>query len=472
LTSKRRHRSGLIQSGKRSIQEPLEKGLEKLLTPFQEFIRDQTTASGLLLVSAVAAVVLAQSQWADGYEAFFHSHFGVYWNGNGFDKSIHYWINEGLMALFFFVIGLEIKRELLVGELKEAKRTVPIIAAAIGGMLLPALIYTAFNFSSGKMEGWGIPMATDTAFVIGVLVLLRNLVPKSLIIFITALAIIDDIGAILVIALFYSKDVHATYLIYSGAILCAMIVLNIIGIRRPSVYIVSSAALWAMVMQSGIHATIAGILAAMAVPARPTGGSRWFLERTRKLLHAFEQKEHQKAEATSILEDEEQHDIIEEIHSVADKASTPLQRWERSLQQPVALFVLPIFALANAGVGVNMESIARWVVDPIVLGVVVGLVVGKFVGITSMTWLAVRVFGGRLAENVTFRHIAGIGLLAGMGFTMSLFLANLSFPDTKSDLLAAKFAILIASLISGFSGYVWLRTIRPAEASASGHVEA
>jgi len=441
-----------------SLTSPLEKGFEKIVTPFHHFIRDQTVTSAMLVVSMLLALILANSPLTNEYYAFFETDVGLNFGDYTLEMTIHHWINDGLMALFFFIIGLEIKREILVGELSQPGRTFPVIMAASGGMLLPAIIYTSINYGTGTSHGWGIPMATDTAFVIGILALLRGYVPAALVAFVTALAIIDDIGAIVVIAIFYTESINMTALVNGMIVLAVMALINILGVRQPSPYFILGGLLWFAMLESGVHPTLAGILAAMVVPSRPRLSPGWFVRRTKTLINSFENKEMDKEEQETILSDDEQHEIVEKIHSVADKASTPLQRWESSLEQPVTLLVLPVFAFANAGIPVDMSVITQ-LLTPLSMGIIAGLVIGKVLGISLMTWCIIRFTRASLADNVTLSHVIGIGLLAGMGFTMAIFVANLGFSSSPEDLAAAKAAILVSSFIAGISGYAWLRRL-------------
>jgi len=365
------------------------------------------------------------------------------------------------MALFFFVIGLEIKRELLGGELQNVRLAVPVVAASIGGMVVPALIYAIFNAGTPASHGWGIAVATDTAFAVGILALLGKRVPLAVAAFLTALAIIDDIGAVLVIAIFYTETILKTHLIYAAILLAGLILLNLLGVRRPAPYFLGGGLVWLAMLESGIHATVAGILVALTVPARPRHGPYWFLRRTRRLIDEFEQleqkKQQQKENNDNILGAADQHTIVEQVQDTAHKATTPLQLWERSLENPVALLVLPVFALANAGVPVNAAAVPAMLTDPIILGILLGLVVGKTIGISIFCWLALKSGFGYLPPAMNLKHVIGISLLGGMGFTMSIFIAGLSFSNSPEQLQVAKSAILLASLIAGLCGYLWLR---------------
>jgi NhaA family Na+:H+ antiporter len=439
------------------IGTPLEKKLEDIIPPFQRFTHDQTTGSILLIICTLTALLIANSTLARGYESLLLTETGLVFGDWSLTMNLRHWINEGLMSLFFFVLGLEIKRELLVGELKGARRSLPMIAAALGGMLVPALIYAAFTAGTPLIHGWGIPMATDTAFAVGVLVLLRRHIPAGLTAFLTALAIIDDLGAILVIAVFYTKTLNLSFLAAAALLLLLLIVLNLVGIRRPGVYFLIGGLVWLAMLGSGIHATVAGVLVALTVPARPKRSPEWFVNQTHELADEFENLERKSVKP--LLGEVAQHAVAERVQDTVEMATTPLQRWERYLESPVALLVMPVFALVNAGIPVDVQAFAGLWSDHLALGIVLGLVLGKGVGITFMTWLSLRLGLGQLSEGVHMRHIAGIGLLGGMGFTMSIFITNLGFTSEPATLVTAKTAILFASLIAGLSGFLWLRLL-------------
>ena len=434
---------------------PLERKLEKIIPPFQRFTHDQATGSILLIICTLTALLVANSSYEHGYESLLLTKSGLVFGDWSLAMSLHHWINEGLMSLFFFVLGLEIKRELLVGELQGPRQSIPMIAAALGGMFMPALIFTAFTAGTSLVHGWGIPMATDTAFAVGVLALLHRRIPTGLTAFLTALAIIDDLGAILVIAVFYTKTINLPFLAAAALLLLLLIILNAAGMRRPGVYFLIGGLVWLAMLGSGVHATVAGILVALTVPARPKRSPGWFVRRTHRLANEFETMERKSDKP--LLGEDAQHAVAESIQDTVEKATTPLKRWERYLERPVALVVMPVFALANAGIPIDVQALPGLWSDPLTLGIVIGLLLGKVSGITFMTWLSVRTGLGQLSAGVQMRHIAGIGLLGGMGFTMSIFIASLGFTTEPGTLVAAKTAILLASLLAGISGFLWLR---------------
>lgn len=445
------------QSAHRStVQTDLERRFEKVITPFQYFIKDQTTSSVLLIICTGIALFLANSQFSASYQTFIETSFGVVLDGHSFSLSLHHWVNDAIMTLFFFLLGLEIKRELLAGELQDFSRTLPVIAAAIGGMLFPALLFLLLNFGSETEHGWGIPMATDTAFAVGILALLRRQIPASAFAFLTALAIIDDIGAILVIAFFYTESIDVLYLASGALAFVLLLLINLLGIRNSWIYLAGGVILWSMLYMSGVHATVAGIMVAFTVPARPKRDPDWFLQKTHRLMNRFERMERKSDSSENILDNIDQHDIVEGVQVAAAKATTPLRRWERALEHPVALFVLPLFALVNAGIPISYNTIEYLWDGGITSGIVLGLVVGKSIGIPLMAWIAIKFRLGRLPDGLDLRHIVGIGMLGGMGFTMSIFIADLGFAQ-QDQLIAAKSGILVASLLAGIMGWLWLR---------------
>lgn len=432
----------------------IEARVESVLSPFQEFINDQKTGSVLLIISTLCALVLANSPLAHAYESLVETPFGFILGNTSYEMSLRHWLNDGLMALFFFVLGLEIKREILVGELKDPQQSLPVIIAALGGMLVPAALFFAINIGTDTVHGWGIPMATDTAFAVGILSLLGQRIPIALFAFLTALAIIDDLGAILVIAAFYTENINWTALGVAALVLISLLMCNFFGCRKPSVYFAGGILVWLAMYNSGVHATVAGILVALTVPARPKREARWFVQRTRKLIDEFEHNDEQSS--VPILGEKEQHDVVEQVHTTAEKVTTPLRRWEHALENPVTLFIMPLFALVNAGIPVNLDSISAIWSEPLGLGIILGLVAGKSLGISLFLFVAIKLGLGKLAEGVTVSHIVGLGLLAGMGFTMSIFISGLGVDD-QGLLVIAKTAILFASLFAGIAGYCWLR---------------
>jgi NhaA family Na+:H+ antiporter len=419
-----------------------------LVRPFQQFFRTEAAGGVLLLVCALVALVWANTPWAASYFALWSTVVTAGFGSFEISKPLLLWINDGLMAIFFFVVGLEIKREVLMGELGSPRKAALALVAALGGMVVPALLYTAVNAGGEGAAGWGIPMATDIAFALGVLALLGRRAPLALKVFLTALAIIDDLGAVLVIAFFYTAQLELGYLAFGAGVLAALVILNRSGVRRTAPYLVLGVALWLAFLKSGVHATIAGVLLAMTIPARRLLDDSAFLARGRELLDRFARD----VKPGEGLPTADQADVLHALEDAAERLDTPLHRMEHALHGWVAFGIMPVFALANAGValggGLPLGS-------PVTLGVILGLFVGKQLGVTVFSWLAVRMGWAELPQGVSWRQLYGVSLLTGIGFTMSLFIANLAF-DSPAVLDGAKVGILAASLIAGVAGWLVL----------------
>ncbi len=422
----------------------------KLVRPFQEFAARETSGGILLLACTIAALVWANSPWSESYASLWHTSLSVGMGGFTLSHDLHFWVNDGLMAVFFFVVGLEIKRELLAGELASPRQAALPILAALGGVVVPALLYSALNARGPGAPGWGIPMATDIAFAIGVMALLGERVPLGLKVFLTALAIVDDIAAVLVIALFYTAELAWGALGFAGVCLLTLFAANRLGVRNPIPYALAGCVLWMAVLQSGVHSTIAGVLLAFMIPSRTALNQSEFLRDSRAVLDHFERATESER---SVLSDSEQQVAIEALEDGCEKVQPPLHRLEHGLHPWVTFAIMPLFALANAGV--PLMGVGKAVGNPIALGVVLGLVLGKPIGITLASWLAVRLGLASLPENVSWKHIHGAGWVAGIGFTMSLFMAGLSFRD-EAQITAAKLGIITASLCAGIVGSVIL----------------
>jgi NhaA family Na+:H+ antiporter len=440
-------------AGKGIYNARWEKSFDRLLTPLEEFIHRQTTSGVLLMICAVIALVIANSSLHDQYEHLLHTEIGISLGSYTFSLSIHHWINEGLMAAFFFIMGLELKRELMVGELSSPKQALLPIMAAIGGMVVPALFYLALNTSGPNATGWGIPMATDIAFAIGALSLMGNRVPKSLVTFLIALAIVDDLGAVAVIALFYTENLNLVALAYAGACTLLLMALNLGGIRRPLPYAGVGGLLWIAMLTSGIHATIAGIVVAFMIPIRPKFEPEVFVQRVKdtsvKMLESI-------SEQADIIKNNRFRSLVTSLGDGVRLVQAPAQRLEHSLHLPVAYLVIPVFALANAGIPVDFSGFSQYFQNSITQGVLAGLVLGKPVGIAGLTWLTVKMGWANLPAGLNMNHILGVSLLGGIGFTMSIFIADLGFANSPQDLLMAKTGILLASALAGFAGFFWL----------------
>ncbi len=440
-------------TGKGVFHAPWEKSFDKILTPFEEFVHRQTTSGLLLMGTAVLALVLANSGMAVIYQHWVHAPIGINIGGWTLEKTLQHWVNDGLMALFFFLVGLELKREILVGELAVPRQAALPIIAAIGGMVFPALIYFAINPTGDAARGWGIPMATDIAFAVGALVLLANRVPKALITFLVALAIVDDLGAVLVIALFYTDQIVWEALLAAAAILGVLIVFNLAGIRQPLPYLLFGALLWFALLKSGVHATLAGVLTAFTIPACPKYDPVRFSQYVKELMARFDAS-HQPGK--SIMTNDALHTVVQTLEHGVRKVEAPLQRMEHGMHLPVAFLVIPIFAFFNAGIPIELAGLGDTLTHPVTMGVMLGLVLGKFIGIAGTSWLALKFGIAQLPPLTRFSQIAGVALLAAIGFTMAIFIAELGFIGQPEYLLMAKTGILIASFLAGVSGFVWL----------------
>jgi Na+:H+ antiporter, NhaA family len=432
---------------------PWETAVGKVLSPFEEFLHRQTASGLLLMAMAVLALVLANGPLATLYNDTLGTYIKIGVGDWVLKMSVAHWINDGMMAVFFFVVGLELKREFLVGELANPRNAVLPVAAAIGGMVVPALIYYAFNPSGDAALGWGIPMATDIAFAIGAMALLGTRAPKALVTFLVALAIVDDLGAVMVIALFYTDSISLMPLAAAAGLTVLLAGLNRGGIRNPLPYFILALLLWYALLQSGVHATLAGVIGAMSVPAIPKYNPEHFSAHVRALMDRFDAS-HRPGQ--SIMTNVELRTQVQALENSVLSVETPLQRLEHIWHLPVAFLIIPVFALANAGIPVDLSTLSATVTNPVVLGVSLGLVLGKFIGITGASWLVLRLGVAELPKDTRFTQIAGASLLAGIGFTMSIFVAQLGFKNQPEMLLMAKTGILAASLFAGIAGFVWL----------------
>lgn len=435
------------------IYAPWERAFTRILTPFEEFIHRQTTSGLLLMGTAIIALLLANGWLADAYQHFIHTPAAISIGSWTISMSLHHWVNDGLMALFFFVVGMELKREMLVGELADLRQAALPVIAAIGGMVMPALIYLAINPDGDAARGWGIPMATDIAFAVGALVLLASRVPRTLITFLVALAIADDLGAVLVIALFYTQQLALDWLAASGVLVLLLFVFNFAGIRRVMPYFLVALLLWYALLQSGVHATLAGVLGAFAIPARPKYDPALFSVRIRELMGRFDSSHQQ---GGNIMTNEKLYAVVQTLEKSVGGVQTPLQRLEHIWHLPVAFLVIPIFALFNAGIPLQFGNMGDMLTHPVMLGTLLGLVLGKFIGITGACWLALRLGVGQLPSGTRFSQIAAVSVLGGIGFTMSIFIAELAFAAQPEYLLMAKTGVLLASLLAGVLGFTWL----------------
>jgi len=419
---------------------------------FAEFMRLEVSGAIVLLVATVIALLIANSGLSHWWEELWHAEIGFWAGAFEFSQSALHWLDDGLMALFFFVIGLEIKREVIVGELSTLRKAALPILAAVGGMLAPALIYTAFNRGGPGASGWGVPMATDIAFALGVLALLGSRAPSSLKVFMAALAIADDIGAVLVIALFYTAEIVTSWLFIAVALLIVLAFLNYVRVESPLPYALLGFGVWFCFLNSSVHATIAGVLVAFTIPSGARMSPMEFVRWARGKIDEIEALD---VPGAHVLDTPHQQHIAQEIQAEARWIQAPLQRMEHAILPLCTFVILPLFALGNAGVTFVGEDAIDLLLQPVSLGVFFGLVIGKPLGIVAFTRLAVRLNMASLPEGVGWRHVLGAGFLGGIGFTMALFIAGLAF---EADILQteAKLAILIASVVSGSIGYLLL----------------
>jgi NhaA family Na+:H+ antiporter len=424
--------------------------IERILRPFQRFAQRETSSGLVLLGCAIIALAWANSPWSASYEHLWEQQITIGHERWGLTMSLHHWINDGLMAVFFFVVGLEIKRELLIGELSTRQTAALPIAGALGGMIVPALIYAAFNAGTDGARGWGIPMATDIAFALGALSLLGTRVPAALKVFLAALAIADDLGAVIVIAAFYTAGLSIASLVAAGLLFVGLLAANRLGIRHARFYGVIGIVLWLAVLASGVHATIAGVMLALTIPARTRINESEFVTCVEQSLADFRAADEP---GTTVLTSPRHQHAIHQLEEACEGAQAPLFKLEDKLHAFVAFGIMPLFALANAGV--RVAGSANVLTTPIVLGIVLGLVIGKPVGITLFSWLAARAQVAALPADASWGTLHGVSWLGGIGFTMSLFIANLAFAGT-AHLDEAKIGILIASSTAGITGWAIL----------------
>lgn len=436
------------------MQTLLERSVRQVLSPLEDFIRKQTTAALLLAIATVAALVVANLPLGAPLAHLAEMEFGFSLENWHFTMPFSEWMNSGLMALFFFVIGLEIKRSLMAGQLHHPRHVTLLIFAAIGGMVVPGLVYMLLNYGGEGAHGWAIPMATDTAFALGVLALLARRISAEISIFLTALAIFDDIGAILVIAFFYTEQLHYSYLLLALIPLLLLIGVNKMGITNGFVFALLGAALWFCIHTSGIHATVAGLLLALTVPAKTYLHQGSFVDKIRDLLDSFESNNN--ATHATMLSSQKQHDLTEDMHKHMKIVSTPLQRWELIFINPVSIIILPLFALFNAGIVFSEKNVVSALESSVMWGIVAGLAVGKPLGIFLFSYVATKLKIGKLPEGVGMNDVMGVGMVAGVGFTMSVFITGLAFHSNPELIEVAKFGILLASFLSASVALVWL----------------
>lgn len=415
---------------------------------FSTFFKNSSTGGILLLISVIAALLIANNpNWAH-LTNILNVEFGFSFGRFHFEMTLLHWINDGLMTIFFLVVGLEIKREMLVGELSSLKQAALPIFAAVGGMVIPATLYLAFNQDTSSENGWGTPMATDIAFALGILSLLGKRVPVALKVFLTALAIVDDLGAIIVLAIFYpTHAINVELLIYSGIVFSALLLFNRLNFSKPALYIIPGLLLWFLILGSGIHATIAGVLIAITIPGRSNINEVRFIVGSRYLINKFASASNHKLK---VLSNHEQQQAIHSLHEKLDKVHPLMLKIEHALHPWVTFLIMPVFALANAGVILD-PSIFTKSIAPIVPGIFFGLLIGKPLGIFLASWIAVKLKIAVLPGDMTWGHVFSVGIIAGIGFTMSIFIDNIAFTDQKLINLG-KMTIIATSFLAAIIG--------------------
>lgn len=419
---------------------------------FQEFTQNASAGGIVLIVCTLIAMIWANSPWWHSYFELWETHVSVGFGHFEISKTLHHWINDLLMVVFFFYVGLEIKREVLVGELSSIKNAMLPIMGALGGVIFPALIYVFINLGTDNLHGWAIPMATDIAFALGVLSLLGDRVPSSLKIFLAALAIVDDIAAVVVIAVFYTSTINLFALLISFFFIVIMIIGNRLKIINPVFYLTIGGIVWFAMLKSGVHSTIAGVLTAFTIPSFALIDKKEFVDKTENLWETFKSKLFQNK--TEFLS-EQQSDALYNIDLMSDKVQPLLHRLEKNIDIYVAFFIMPIFALSNAGIHFNNFTM-NTVFNPVTIGIVAGLFIGKQLGVTLFVWAANKLGIARIPAHIKFSKIYYVSILTGIGFTMSLFVSGLSFDSGDPQTVFSKTGILIASILSGFVGYVLL----------------
>ncbi len=441
------------------VRAPLEKTAKAIADPFRDFIDTQGASGQVLLTATAIAVAFANSPWASAYFDLVHLEFGLSLGVLELQMSLKHWVNDGLMAVFFFLLGLELKRELMVGQLNDLKGAAAVLCAAIGGMVVPALVFLSVAGQSEVQSGWAIPIATDTAFALMILVLLGNQVPRAARAFLVGLAIVDDLGAILVIALGYTSMLEASLLLPVAACTAALAGLNLAGIRGGGAYAITGLLLWILLTGAGLHGTLAGVIVALAAPVRPAISRHRFIDLVVDKLHRFvaDDNSRRSQAASNILEQPRQQAIAQDVSRLAVEATAPLARWESRLDTPVSLVVMPTFAFMNAGVVLSGSAVAAAWSSELSHSILLGLTLGKPLGIVGGVAIGAWLGVAALPPTLGPRHLIGLGFLGGIGFTMSLFIATLSFGEGSELLEIAKQSIIATSAFIGVIAYAWLR---------------
>ena len=436
---------------------PIEKKIDDKISSFKHFINEQIFSSILLLASTIIAVWWAsKDNLKFTYENF--QEIKIFFSLGSFSiqTNLLAFVNDFLMAFFFFLLGLEIKKEFIAGELSDKKIRYSVFFVALGGVIFPAIIFLLLSSDEYDLKGWGIPIATDTAFALGILSLLRKKLPDNIFTFLAAIAVVDDLCAIMVIAVFYTTSLNIFYLTIAGIIMLTLMLINLTGIRTYLPYLVLGIVLWFCIEHAHIHGTLAGILVAMSIPARPKTGPKKFAQRVDELATKLEDKETDNNDKTTVMEDIEKNEIIESIENLARKSSPPISRIKNAIEPWIVFTVIPIFALLNAGIDVSISSIKNVFSHELAYSLMLSLIFGKFIGINLSSFLVTKTGIGDLPKDINRFHILGISFLAGIGFTMSIFISELAF-RSHEELTIAKMGIFAGSIISGIIGYVVLR---------------
>jgi NhaA family Na+:H+ antiporter len=426
---------------------------DQIVRPTQRFFKKEATSSLLLIAATIIALVWANSGASGWYHHLWHAEVSIHFGHTVISKSLAHWVNDGLMALFFFTVGLEIKREILVGELSSPQKALFPVFAALGGMIVPAAIYAAINLGGPSTAGWGIPMATDIAFALGAIAIFGKRLPLGLRVFLAAFAIADDLGAVLVIALFYTNEIVVSNLLVCAGLVVLLGICNFLWVRSTLIYVILGILVWLAVLGSGVHATAAGVLVSFFIPARGKYDTDRFIRNVKERLNAFECAE--QSCGFSILLNQDHLSAVKALEMDCQNVETPLQRMLHALHPWVAFLVLPIFALGNAGLSLGEIDLVKALTDPASLGIMLGLFVGKPVGIFLFSYLAVKLNIAVIPEGIRWAHIFGVSLLGGIGFTMSLFISGLSFTD-PTLLNYSKLSILCISVVSAVAGILFL----------------
>lgn len=425
--------------------------MKRIKKSLNQFVKLETSSSIVLFTATVSALILANSPFSSSFLSFWQNEVSITLPGFELSKPLLKWINDGLMAIFFFLIGLELKREIIVGELSRLKNASLPFFAAIGGMVIPALLFVIINKGNTGSHGWGIPMAADIAFTLGILKLLGNRVPSGLKIFLMAFAIIDDLGAVLVIAFFYSSNLIWTNIIIGFLIVLGLFIVSKVGYYSKYLFFIVGVIVWVLFLKSGIHSTIAGVLLALTIPIKRKTNTLSFFKNGEDLLNNFLKECKTKNEKTVLTK--KQLAALDELEDLTEKTAPPLQYLEHRIHGWVSYLIMPIFALANAGVIFSFSADTNIALS---INIAVSMLFGNFVGIFLFAWLSIKFKLAELPQNVSFKQLAGVSVLGGLGFTMSLFINGLAFTDAIL-INSAKMGILIGSMVAGILGFFIIR---------------